>query len=103
MAMSNENIPARIHYDITDILDYARHNSTLSGIQRVSIQLINRLVNKHGTDRLQLIGWHPNRKKIVSIDASYFSGHYNYDQDEFCRHFGLKTTAMTTAGGDINS
>ncbi len=40
-----------IFYDITDVFEYARYNSTVSGIQRVSMQLINDIVNKYGTKK----------------------------------------------------
>ncbi|HEX6000718.1 MAG TPA: hypothetical protein VFZ16_15185, partial [Hyphomicrobiaceae bacterium] len=79
-----------IYYDITDILEYARTHDTLSGIQRVSIQLLTHFVNKHGADKLRLIAWHPIQKRILVFDASYFAGDYRYDQDEFCRRFLLK-------------
>jgi glycosyltransferase involved in cell wall biosynthesis len=78
-----------VHFDITEILEYARHNATLSGIQRVTTEIITHIVNRHGTDKLRLIGWHPLRHRIVSFDASYFSGNYKYDQEDFCRHFGV--------------
>jgi glycosyltransferase involved in cell wall biosynthesis len=83
-----------IYYDISDTLEYARHNATLSGIPRVSIQLVSHIVNKHGTDKFHLIGWHPIRQRIISFDASYFSGNYEYDQEDFCRHFGLSRNAI---------
>jgi glycosyltransferase involved in cell wall biosynthesis len=85
---------ATIHYDITDILEYARHHATLSGIQRVSTQLLSHIVSKHGTERLHLIGWHPIRQRIVSFDASYFAGNYEYNQEDFCRHFGLSRNVI---------
>jgi glycosyltransferase involved in cell wall biosynthesis len=78
-----------IYYDITDILDYARHHGTLSGIQRVSIQLLTRLINKHGTLGLRLIAFHPVWKRIISYDPSYFSGAYRYDQADLSSYFGL--------------
>jgi len=81
--------PVVIHYDITDVLEYARRNSTLSGIQRVSIQLINHIVNKYGTKRLRLIGFHPAKQRIMSFDPSYFGGDYRFEQGAFCRHFDL--------------
>jgi glycosyltransferase involved in cell wall biosynthesis len=87
-------MPGKIHYDITDTLEYARHHATLSGIPRVSIQLVSHIVNKHGPERLRLIGWHPIRQRIVSFDASYFSGDYKYDQGDFCQHFGLSRTVI---------
>jgi glycosyltransferase involved in cell wall biosynthesis len=90
-----------IHYDVTDIWEYARHNATLSGIQRVSIQILNRIVNSHGADSLRLIGWHPIKKRILSFDPAYFSGEYAYDQDHFCRHFGL--SQITTSRVDLRA
>ncbi|HEY7129687.1 MAG TPA: glycosyltransferase [Nitrospira sp.] len=89
-------MPAKIHYDVSDILEYARYHATLSGIQRVSTQLISHIVSKHGTERLRLIGWHPLRQRMVSFDASYFAGDYKYDQKDFCRHFAL---GRSTIGG----
>ena len=84
-----------IYYDITDILEFARHHDTLSGIQRVSIQLLNHMVNKHGTDRLRLIGWNPSTHSIMTFDAGYFAGNYKYDAHDFCRHFALSRVSLT--------
>jgi glycosyltransferase involved in cell wall biosynthesis len=94
-------MPARIYYDVTDILDFARSNATLTGIQRVSLQLLNHIVNRYSTDCLRLIGWHPTRRCILSFDASYFGGDYKYDQEHFCQHFGLEQ--ITTNRTDLRS
>jgi glycosyltransferase involved in cell wall biosynthesis len=100
-------MPARIHYDVTDILEYARHNATLSGIQRVSTRLLSQLVDRHGTERLRVIAWHPIRKRMLALDASYFAGDFRYDQAEMCRHFGLDAaadaaTAAATAADSLD-
>jgi glycosyltransferase involved in cell wall biosynthesis len=79
-----------IYYDISDIFEYARHNSSISGIQRVSISKINYIVNKYGPDSIRLIGYHPDKKVIVTYEADYFRGVYDYEQAAFCAHFGLR-------------
>jgi hypothetical protein len=92
---------ATIYCDITDTLEYARHHSTLSGIPRVSIQLISHIVRKHGTEKLRLIGWHPIRRRMVSFDASYLSGDCTYNQEDFCLHFGLSRNVI--GGSDLRA
>lgn len=94
-------MPGTLYYDVTDVLEYARANPTLSGIQRVWVQLLNRMVNAHGTERLRLIGWHSTAERLLAFDAAFFSGHYIYDQAAFCRHFGLEATAPS--GNDLDS
>ena len=78
-----------IYFDITDLLEYARSNATLSGIQRVSVLAINRLYNTSGSETLRLIARHPIRKEILSYSARYFGDNPTYNQREFCQHFGL--------------
>lgn len=79
----------RIYFDITDMLEYGRYNSTLSGIQRVAVMLINRIVNVHGADALRLIAFHPVKKSIMTYASTFFRGDFVYDQALFCRHFDL--------------
>src|SRR5262245_12942151 len=80
-----------IYYDITDLLDYARSHDRLTGIQRVSTQLINRIVNKRGPNAFQLISYHPIWQRIVSFSAAYFAGEKQYRHDEFAEHFELRS------------
>lgn len=79
-----------IYYDISDILEYARHNSSISGIQRVSISKINYIINTYGPDSIRLISYHPDKKVILTYEADHFRGVYNYDQASFCAYFGLR-------------
>ena len=81
--------PRRVYFDITDLMEYGRYNSTLSGIQRVAVMLINRIVNVHGADALHLIAFHPVKKSIVTYASTFFLGDFTYDQSLFCKQFGL--------------
>ena len=80
---------SKIHFDITDLLDFSRYNTTLSGIQRVSLELLSLLVRKHGARHLDLIGFHPTAKRVVSFGSDFFEKPYTYDQVEFCKAFGV--------------
>jgi glycosyltransferase involved in cell wall biosynthesis len=86
----------RIYFDITDLMEYGRYNSTLSGIQRVAVMLINRIVNVHGADALHLIAFHPVKKSVVTYASTFFLGDFTYDQTLFCKQFGL---AVEEGGG----
>ena len=80
----------RTYYlDVTDILKYASHNSTVSGIQRVTLNVIGQLVAKHGPSRIRLVGYHPKQRKVLELDSSWCSPDYRFDQMEFQRWFRL--------------
>jgi len=79
-----------IYYDISDILEYARHNSSVSGIQRVSLSKISYIINTYGANSIRLIGYHPDKKAVVTSTAVHFIGAYHYDQVAFCSYFGLR-------------
>jgi len=71
------------------LLEYGRYNSTLSGIQRVAVTLVNRLINVHGADACRLIAFHPIKKAVFTYPSSFFLGSYSYNQTTFCKQFGL--------------
>jgi glycosyltransferase involved in cell wall biosynthesis len=79
----------RIYFDITDLMEYGRYNSTLSGIQRVSVMLINKIVTVHGPDGLRLIAFHPLKKVVCTYSSDLFAGDFIYDQAMFCNTFDL--------------
>lgn len=79
----------RYYFDITDVLEFARFNATLSGIQRVSLRIIGHLVDKYSSDRIRLIAFHPILRKVVEIDSSFLTGSYSFEQQSFCNHLAL--------------
>jgi glycosyltransferase involved in cell wall biosynthesis len=78
-----------LYVDVSDFLEYARFNSTLTGIQRVSAVLINRLVKRLGVDGFRLIAYHPNKRTIQTYSPEHFAGDYVYDQLRYCAYFDL--------------
>ena len=94
----------RVYFDITDLMEYGRYNSTLSGIQRVAVMLINRIINVHGAEALDLIAFHPVKRTIVTYPSTFFLGQFNYDQALFCNQFGLAVEQNLDFGRrDLNS
>lgn len=74
--------------DITDVLEYARHNSTLSGIQRVSLRAIGHLVATR-PGQVRLIAYHPLQGKVVELATDWCSPDYDFSQDDFFAWFGI--------------
>lgn len=73
--------------DVTDLINYARYNNTVSGIQRVIIKIITTFVNEHGLDRVELIAFDLKKRKFIRTKATFFAGEYAYDQFRMCKHF----------------
>lgn len=84
------------YFDITDILRYACFNSTVSGIQRVTLNMIGELVAKHGPRKIRLVGYHPIQRQILELDSSWCSPDYRFDQNEFARWFRLLGGSFTS-------
>ena len=80
----------RICYDITDLLEFGRRNNEVTGIQRVTLSTINRLVKHYGADCVDLVVFIKKKKKFIRTDARYFINFIRYEQIEFCRHFGIR-------------
>lgn len=81
------------YFDLTDVLAFARYNSTLSGIQRVSLRIIGHLIEKHGRERIKLIAFHPNLRRVVEIKSDFLTPDYSFDMNEFAAHCELQTDA----------
>ena len=77
-----------LYFDITDLLEYARFNTTLSGIQRVTVLTLGKIFERFDEPRVSLIAFHPLDKSIQSYEATFFRG-FVYDQTKFCRAFRL--------------
>ncbi len=76
-----------IYFDVSDVVEFARSNDRLSGIQRVSIEIIKYLSQVQGGENLRLICYHPLFRRMLWFSAEPFDASYVYDQAEFCRHF----------------
>lgn len=79
----------RIYFDISELLQFAQNSSTLSGIQRVTVLLISRIISRHGPGAIRLVAYLPKTRRIAYFSADYFAGAFEYRQADFCGHFGL--------------
>ena len=87
----------RLYFDITCLLIFAPHHRSLSGVQRVEIELIRETVNSRGASACRLIGLHPGSGVVTAYGSEFFDGDYVYDQAAFCDHFGLSLRGVEAA------
>lgn len=82
-----------LYFDISDLLEYARVNTTLSGIQRVSMLTISKILATYETPCLRLIAYHPVTRKIECYEPDrFFDG--TFDQPDFVRCFELDSLEL---------
>ncbi|KIN69837.1 Glycosyl transferase, group 1 [Sulfitobacter noctilucicola] len=65
-------------FDVTDIALYVEKETSVSGIQRVSFEVIKRMVETHGTETVKLSYWDRAKRDYVSIPSDFIA-----DMDEF--------------------
>jgi glycosyltransferase involved in cell wall biosynthesis len=82
-----------IYFDLSDLLEYARTHETLSGVQRVAVMLLNRVLASRGPAAVRILAFHPDRKVMLSYGAEFFAGAYDYSGAELCRVFGVRPRA----------
>ena len=80
-----------IYFDITDIVDFSRANTTPTGIQRVSLRIISNLIDSYGSDKIRLIAYHPMQDSPIVIDADFLDADYTFDRGALYEHCGLGT------------
>lgn len=79
----------RYYFDITDLLSFARSNSTLSGIQRVVLRLVGHLVDKQGSDVIRLTAYHPRAGGLIELNSHFLHAAYVFNQTKFFSDCGL--------------
>ncbi|MFG6562218.1 glycosyltransferase family 4 protein [Sulfitobacter sp. 1A15299] len=70
------------YFDVTDILLYIEKETTVSGIQRVSFEVIRRMVARLGADNVRLSYWDRRRRAYVSVESSFISGMEEFSADD---------------------
>ncbi len=78
-----------ICYDITDLLVFAQRNNEVTGIQRVAISTLQRIVKKYGAHSVDLVAFVKKKEEFIRTDAAIFVDFIRYEQMEFCHHFGI--------------
>lgn len=82
------------YFDVTDIVLYVEKETSVSGIQRVSFEVIKRMVDRHGTDTIKLSYWDRGRRAYVSIPSTFIAEMEEFDPDILSTvFFGSKARA----------
>lgn len=68
-------------FDVTDIVLYVENETSVSGIQRVSFEVIKRMVDRHGTQSVYLSYWDRARREYVSIPSDFIDDIDEFDSD----------------------
>ena len=94
---------ARLFFDISDIVTYIRHHSSISGIQRATVMIISEAVRQHGPDRVFLSFLHPKdrRRHMCCPAADLIGALERFDVAALGRAFGLKTREKLPESPDL--
>ena len=68
-------------FDITDIMLYIEKYTTVTGIQRVSFEVIKRMIERHGTQAVRLSYWDRKRREYLSIESEFMAEMDEFDPD----------------------
>ncbi|MFT7371289.1 MAG: glycosyltransferase involved in cell wall biosynthesis [Octadecabacter sp.] len=71
----------RYFFDVTDIKQYLKLHTTVSGIQRVLITVIWECVHRVGSDQVFLCIWDGQHKTYTALSSSFFSEMNGIDVD----------------------
>lgn len=89
---------ATYFFDVTDIVLYVEKETSVSGIQRVSFEVIKRMLARHGTDRVKLSYWDRARHDYVALPSDFLAAMPEFDPDVFSAVFfgkGARSKAET--------
>jgi glycosyltransferase involved in cell wall biosynthesis len=68
-------------FDVTDLVLYVETETSVSGIQRVSFEVIKRMVDRHGSSKVHLSYWDRTARSYVSISSSFIAEMDEFDPD----------------------
>lgn len=68
-------------FDVTDIVLYVEKETSVSGIQRVSFEVIKRMIDRHGTQAVKLSYWDRAKRDYVSIPSDFLAEMNEFDPD----------------------
>lgn len=85
-------------FDVTDIMVYVRTETTISGIQRVSFEIVRRMAEHHGAEAVKLSYWDARRREYLCLDSEHFLAMEEFDTAELHRlFFGTSGAALRRA------
>jgi len=72
---------ARYFFDVTDIKLYLKTHTTVSGIQRASLEVIRECVKRAGAEQVRLCLWDPRTRQYKALRADFFADMKGLDVD----------------------
>ena len=69
------------YFDVTDIVLYVEKETSVSGIQRVSFEVIRRMIDRHGSDRVRLAYWDRAQRVYLSLASDFIAEMTEFDPD----------------------
>ncbi len=77
----------RYFFDVTDIMRYVKTETSISGIQRVSLEIIRRMLAQYGADRVRLCTWDKRAGRFFVRDAQFLAQMDGFDADTLSAAF----------------
>mgnify|MGYP000235838526 CR=1 FL=1 len=77
--MREITVTARYFFDVTDTKAYLKRHTTLSGIQRVSLEVIGECVRQAGAGNVFLCLWDRRRKTYTAISSDFLKAGLDVD------------------------
>jgi glycosyltransferase involved in cell wall biosynthesis len=71
----------RYFFDVTDIKQYLKTHTTISGIQRVSLEVIKQTVQREGPDQVHLCLWDGRKRSYTALSSDFLTGMAGFDVD----------------------
>lgn len=71
----------RYFFDVTDILRYIKTETSVSGIQRVTLEIIRGMLDRYGADRVRLCYWDARAGRYYARDAGFLAEMDSFDVD----------------------
>jgi hypothetical protein len=85
----DKGVAEMIYYDITDLLNYFKVYTQVTGIQRVTIEIIKEFVNlAENNEKFGLITFHQDVKRPMATDPAFFQKE-ELSGEQICAYFGL--------------
>jgi glycosyltransferase involved in cell wall biosynthesis len=80
---------ARIYFDVTDVLDYARRHRTVTGIPRVQLNIIRLLARKHGGEIVRCVFFDRAGRGMREFDLGDEAASADFDAERLLLGLGL--------------
>lgn len=70
-------------FDVTDIVQFVRTETRVTGIQRVAFEIIKRMIDLHGSQSILITYWHKVDLEYVAIPSDFIAEMEEFDAEKF--------------------